>query len=85
MGQRRQVLMPTTSKDQAGVFAWVFVTTVVVVFDAWALAANRQTMSAAFLNAARKPGFREMLVVVWGALTWHLFGGRPDPLRKLVG
>jgi len=37
------------------------------------------------LEATRKPVCREVLAIMWGALTWHLFGGRPDPLRKLVG
>jgi len=77
--------MSTDSDDRIGIVGWVMLAAVVVIFDSWALAAKRQTMSAAFLAATRKPVCREVLMVMWGALTWHLFGGRPDPLRKLVG
>jgi len=83
MGQRRQVCVPTN--DRGGIVGWVIVALVVIAFDGWALSSRRQTMSAAFVGAARRPGCRELLVVMWGALTWHLFGGHPDPLRKLVG
>ena len=85
MGQWSQVFMLNDSRDRAGIIGWALLASVVVIFDAWALTAKRQTMSAAFLEATRKPVCREVLAIMWGALTWHLFGGRPAPWRKLVG
>lgn|GEM_PF-2433326 len=68
----------------SGGVGWAMIAAVVLGWDMWAWWSHQQTLSAWFLGQVRRPRRRWLLASGWGLLTWHLFGGRPDPLRRLL-
>jgi len=68
-------------RSNTGAAGWAATTAVVVGYDLWAVLSEHQTMSAYFARQIADPRRRTLLGLVWALLTWHLFGGKPDPLR----
>lgn len=62
-----------------GKFGWILVSSVVFVWDYWALKTKHQTMTSAFKKATQNPYGRVILTGIWGALTLHLFTESADP------
>ena len=74
-------LAAISMKTDSGAAGWAATAAVIVGYDLWAILTKRQTMSAWFGRQLKHPCRRSVLAAIWALLTWHLFGGRPDPLR----
>jgi hypothetical protein len=56
--------------------AWLVLLAWVIVYDAWAVAEGRETLSQAFARALDSKWRRSATALVWCWLVVHLFTGR---------
>jgi|APSaa5957512493_1039668.scaffolds.fasta_scaffold327254_1 hypothetical protein len=71
---------------KGGSRGWGLLVFVVIVFDAWAIARQKETMSEAFARGIKSPAGVLVLGGIWTYVTAHLFRVLPEWLdvRKWV-
>lgn len=60
--------------SESGVWGWLGVGTVVVIFDGWQVLLKRETMSSALDRWLYRPIVAGIIAGGWLGLTGHLFG-----------
>lgn len=68
-----------------GATGWWGIAAVVVIYDTWALAGERQTLSAAFRDNLTHPGWRWLVLPLWALTSLHLFGKLPSRYDPFTG
>lgn len=68
-----------------GTAGWWAVAAVVVAYDTWALARERETLSAAFRDSVEHRGWRWLVLPLWLVTSLHLFGKLPRQIDPFVG
>jgi hypothetical protein len=62
--------------------AWLGLLLGVVIYDAWAVVTQRETLSQSFDRALRDPKRSGVTIAAWSALTMHLFD---KSIRRTLG
>jgi len=74
------------AKMTHGAKAWLGLMGYVAMYDGYAVLAQKDTMSQAFLGAVKHPYKRWPVIAAWIYITCHLFKFIPervDPLRRI--